>query len=145
MAPLALAPPDAAGRPANSPSGTAPVAGSAGYFARAGSTSSCGFTATGPPPAASIPSGGCNSNGSLALSTSGASGSCNFTNQAVANLTVQKNTLGGGGSFSFSASGGIGTFTLITPSGGGSSPSPPPILPPPAQPTALSHPPLSTD
>src|SRR5206468_6958733 len=58
-------------------------------------------------------SGGCNSNGSVTLSTAGSSGSCAFTNQAVANLTVSKQTNGGGGSFTFSAGGGIGTFTLV--------------------------------
>src|SRR5438552_2998609 len=62
-------------------------------------------------------SGGCNSNGSVTLSTAGSSGSCAFTNQAVANLTVSKQTNGGGGSFTFSAGGGIGTFTLVMPTG----------------------------
>src|SRR3989449_4995328 len=45
--------------------------------------------------------------------------SCAFTNQAVANLTASKQTNGGGGSFTFSAGGGIGTFTLVMPTGGG--------------------------
>src|SRR2546422_3905875 len=48
--------------------------------------------------------------------------SCAFTNQAVANLTVSKQTNGGGGSFTFSAGGGIGTFTLVMPTGGGTTP-----------------------
>src|SRR5207244_4753777 len=48
-------------------------------------------------------SGGCNSNGSVTLSTAGSSGSCAFTNQAVANLTASKQTNGGGGSITFSA------------------------------------------
>src|SRR5438094_449591 len=60
-------------------------------------------------------SGGCNSIGSLTLFTAGSSGSCAFTNQAVANLTVSKQTNGGGGSFTFSAGGWIGTFTLPMP------------------------------
>src|SRR5437899_129878 len=63
-------------------------------------------------------SGGCNSNGSVTLTTPGSSGSCPFTNQAVANLTVSKQTNGGGGSFTFSAGGRIGTFTLVMPTGG---------------------------
>src|SRR5439155_872059 len=68
--------------------------------------------------AGSSSGGGCNSNGSVTLSTAGSSGSCAFTNQAVANLTVSKQTNGGGGSFTFSAGGGIGTFTLVMPTGG---------------------------
>ena len=36
----------------------------------------------------------------------------------MANLTVSKQTNGGGGSFTFSAGGGIGTFTLVMPTGG---------------------------
>src|SRR5439155_9412506 len=63
-------------------------------------------------------SGGCNSNGSVTLSTAGSSGSCAFTNQAVANLTVSKQTNGGDGSFTFSTGGGIGTFTLVMTTGG---------------------------
>src|SRR5438094_944512 len=63
-------------------------------------------------------SGGCNSNGSVTLSTAGSSGSCAFTNQAVANLTVSKQTNGGGGSFTFSAGGGIGTCKIAMPNGG---------------------------
>src|SRR5207247_1471745 len=59
-------------------------------------------------------SGGC-PGASVTLTTPGSSGSCAFTNQAVANLTVSKQTNGGGGSFTFSAGGGIGTFTLIMP------------------------------
>src|SRR5206468_5887601 len=43
---------------------------------------------------------------------------CAFTNQAIARLTVSKQTNGGGGSFTFSAGGGIGTFTLVMPTGG---------------------------
>src|SRR2546426_4881992 len=63
-------------------------------------------------------SGGC-TGASVTLTTPGSSGSCAFTNQAVANLTVSKQTNGGGGSFTFSAGGGIGTFTLVMPTGGG--------------------------
>src|SRR2546426_6802703 len=78
-------------------------------------------------------SGGCNSNGSVTLTTPGASGGCAFTNQAVANLTVSKQTNGGGGSFTFSARGGVGTFTLGKPTGG--LPTPPLLVcpPPPVQ------------
>jgi hypothetical protein len=61
-------------------------------------------------------SGGC-PGGSVTLSTAGSSGKCSFTNQAVAKLTVQKNTQGGGGSFTFSANAGIGTFTISTTGG----------------------------
>src|SRR2546426_9805489 len=63
-------------------------------------------------------SGGCNSNGSVTLTTPGASGGCAFTNQAVANLTVSKQTNGGGGRFPFCAGGGVGTLPFGHPHSG---------------------------
>ena len=55
---------------------------------------------------------------STVLAGGNAMATCAFTNQAIARLTVSKQTNGGGGSFTFSAGGGIGTFTLVMPTGG---------------------------
>src|SRR5207244_2788153 len=63
-------------------------------------------------------SGGCNSNGSGTPSPPCSIVSRALPNQALATFTASYRSNGGGGSFTFSAGGGIGTFTLVMPTGG---------------------------